>query len=480
MNKQAMREAKEIQRLEREQTRPKSPAYLYYMLLIVSVVYIADEVASQIGKQMQSVIAHAIYAPVFGEEMAVARMSAISMLTLVGFIIALFYKPLADRLGRKRFLVINTLGMGLGLLVISISTNIPVYVLGTLIITLFIPHDMQAVYILETTPPKHRAKIYAVIKAVATLGVVIVPTLRNYFMGSDITQWRMVYAVPAIIAAGAAVFALVMLRETDAFVVKRLEYLRTDPAVREAAKKEKTAAQSQGGVLAAAKFCFQHKQLRWLLICSMFLYWALLIPMYYEATMTNGYAAQFLAQGMPLEQAKAAVAPFVTQALFWFPVGSAALQLAQGFLSDKWGRKPAIVVMAVCAVSSFALFFLGSQQSWMPPLVGLLCGAAVGGHWAATDVVGPLMCAESAPTNLRSSILSVQPAISGVASMLVTGAGLVAINVLGDRYAGLISLVLAVPGTIIGLVILVLKVRETKHVNLQEITGQEEGAIPAG
>ena len=474
MNKQAMREAKEIKRLEREQARPNAPAYLYYMLLIVSVVYIADEVASQIGKQMQSVIAQALFAPVFGTEVAVARMSAIGMLTLVGFLIAMVYKPLADRYGRKRFLVINTLGMGLGLLVISAATNIPVYILGSLIIALFIPHDMQAVYILETTPPRHRAKIYAIIKAVATLGIVIVPALRNYFMGDDITQWRMVYVVPAIVSAGVAVFALFMLRETDAFVVKRLEYLRTNPAIREAVKKEKTAAQSQGGLLAAMKFCFQNKQLRWLLISGAFLYWGLLIPMYYEVTMVNGYAAQFLAQGMALEQAKAAATPFVTQALFWFPIGSASVQLVQGFLADKWGRKPAVILMSVCTISTFVLFFIGSQQNWIPWIVGLLCGAAVGGYWAAGDVAGGLMCAESTPTNLRSSVLAVQPAISGIASLLATGIGLVLINILGDSSAGLISLVLAVPGTIIGLAIFVLKAHETKHVDLQEVTGGED------
>ena len=473
MNKQALRETREIQRLEREQARPKGPAYLYYMLLIVSVVYIVDEVASQIGKQMQSVIAQAIFAPVFGTEMAVARMSAISMLTIFGFVIALFYKPLADRYGRKRFLVINTLGMGLGMLIISISANIPVYFLGTLFITLFTPHDMQAVYILETTPPKHRAKIYAIVKAFATLGVVIIPVLRNYFMGSDITQWRMVYAVPAIVAAAAAVFSMVMLRETDAFVVKRLEYLHTDPALRAAAEKEKSAEQSQGGLLAALKFCFQNKQLRWLLIGGTFLFWGLLIPMYYETTMNFGYAAPFLDQGMALEEARAAAAPFVTQALFWFPLGSAALQLAQGFLADKWGRKPAAIVMGISSIAAFSLFYLGAQQNWIPWLVGLLCGAAIGGYWAAGDIAGALMCAESAPTNLRSSVLSVQPAISGLASLFATGVGLVLINILGDHRAGIISLIVAVPGMFIGLVIIALKVRETKHVDLQEVTGGE-------
>ena len=473
MKDQAAKETREIQRLEREQARPKRPGYLYYMLLIVSVVYIADEVSTQIGMQMQSVIAQAIFAPVFGAEMAVARMSALGTLALVGSGLALIYKPLSDRYGRKPFLVINTLGMGLGLIVIAAATNIPVYLTGAFVISLFIPHDMQAVYILETTPPRHRAKIFSVIKAVATLGVMLIPLLRNVFMGSDITRWRLVYAVPALVAAGAAAFALFMVRETDAFVVKRLEYLRMDPAQREAAQKEKSAEQAQGGVLSAAKFCLHHKQLRWLLLGGGFLMWGMLITMYYEATMTNGYAAQFLAQGMALEQAKAGAAPFVTQALFWFPIGSAALQLAQGFLADKWGRKPAVIAMGTCAMAAFTLFFIGARQNWNPWLVGLLCGAAIGSHWASGDIAGPLMCAESAPTNLRSSVLSVQPIMSGICSALAMGGGLVLVNLLGDAHAGLISLAVAVPGTLAGLAVIALKVRETRHVDLQAVTGRE-------
>ena len=46
-----------------------------YFVLIITIIYIADEVTSQIGTQMQSVIASQLFAPVFGAEYAVARMS---------------------------------------------------------------------------------------------------------------------------------------------------------------------------------------------------------------------------------------------------------------------------------------------------------------------------------------------------------------------------------------------------------------------
>ena len=47
------------------------------------MVYICDEVASQIGTQMQSVIASQLFAPIMGEEFAVARMSALSTVTIL-------------------------------------------------------------------------------------------------------------------------------------------------------------------------------------------------------------------------------------------------------------------------------------------------------------------------------------------------------------------------------------------------------------
>lgn len=464
---------KEIRRLEREQARPKRPTYLYTLLLICAVVYIADEVASQIGTQMQSVLAQAIFAPVFGADMAVARMSAFGVLSQIGTVVAFLYKPLSDRYGRKPFLVINTLGMGLGLFFTSIATNIPVYLIGAAVIALFIPHDMQVVYIFECTPARHRAKAFSGIKAIATLGIMLVPLLRRLFMGADLKGWRIVYIIPALVAAGVAVFALFFARETDAFVAQRLEYLHTSEAERETAKQEKNVEQAQGGLLSALKFCMRNEQLRWLLIGGGFVMWGLLMTMYYETTMVYGYASRFLAKGMELGPAQASAAPFVTQALFWFPVGSALFQFVQGFLSDKWGRKPTLLIMTSSTVASFGLFYLGARLGWTPWLVGFLCGAAIGSYWASTDIAGGIMCSESTPTNLRSSVLAVQPILSILFSVAALGAGLLLINLFGDASAGLVSLGISAPGMLIGLLIISWKVRETKNVNLEAVTGHE-------
>jgi len=476
-SKRKEKEAREILRLERAQARPGGRGYLLYLLLIVSVVYIADEVATQIGTQMQSVLAQAIFAPVYGPENAVARMSAWNALTYLGMGVAFLYKPLADHYGRKPFLVINTLGMGLGLLFMSLASNIPVYLLGALTTSLFTPHDMQVVYLMECAPAKHRAKLFFIIKAVATLGMMLIPLLRSIFMGAGIENWRFVILVPALIAFGAALFALIFIKETDIFVARRLEYLRRSEEEREQERqqklREKNIEQAQGGFIPAMLFCLRSRQLRWLILSTGLLTSGMLMTMYYETTMAHGFALRLLEQGAALEQAKSAAAPFVTQALYLFPLGSAALQLVQGFMADKWGRKLTVAIMSVCSVAAFSLFFFGARLSWAPWLVGLLCGGAVGSYWAAGDISGSVMAAESTPTNLRSSVLTVRMLLSGVFTGAWMGGGILLVNTFGDASAGVVSIAFAVPGTIAGIVLLMLKARETKDTALETITGKE-------
>ena len=471
--KRKEKEAREILRLERARSGPGSLGYLLYLLLIISVVYIADEVATQIGTQMQSVLAQAVFAPVYGPENAVARMSAWGALTYIGSGIAFLYKPLSDRYGRKPFLVINTLGMGLGLLFLSVAANIPVYLLGAITISLFVPHDMQVVYLMECAPPKHRAKLFFIIKAIATLGMMLIPLLRSVFMGAGVDNWRFVILVPALVAFGAAVFSMVFVKETDVFIVKRLEYLRRSDEERERERKEKNVEEAQGGFLPAIKYCLHSKQLLWLILAAGLLSSGMLMTMYYETTMAHGFALHLMAQGAAPAPARADAAARVTQALFLFPVGSAALQLVQGFMADKWGRKLTVAIMSVCSVAAFSLFFVGARLSWTPWLVGLLCGGAVGSYWAAGDVAGSVMCAESTPTNLRSSVLTVRMMSSGVFTGAWMGAGILLVNAFGDASAGLVSIVFAVPGTVAGIVLLMLKARETKDTELETVTGKE-------
>lgn len=462
---------REIAKWEKEKAKDKAPGYMAYFLLIVCLVYLGDEVVTQLGSQMQSIVASQVFAPIVGEEFAVARMSALGTVTMVVSALAFLYKPLCDKYGRRPFLIINTLGMGIGTVLISLATNIPVYLLGACFTSFFTPHDMQAIYIQECAPAKHRATLYSVIKGIATLGMFLIPVLRSVFIpGADLSGWRYVYLIPGVVTAVVAVIAFFLIKESDAFVDNRLRQLRMTDEEIAAAKEKKVDAQSQGGLIKALKLVFRNKQLRWLVIAHGFIMWGMIVAWYYESTLTFGYAQQFLAQGMELEAAKAAAATYVTKALMLFSVGSALFQLFPGFLADKLGRKPAVIIMSATVILTFLGFYFGSSNNWNPYLVGFLCGASVGSYWYTADLMG-LMESESTPTNLRASVMSVQPLISGSFFGPAMGAVLVLSNILGDAYIGICTLATIVPGMLIGLLLMMFKVKETKGVEMGAVTG---------
>ena len=462
---------REIAKWEKEKAKDKAPGYMAYFLLIVCLVYLGDEVVTQLGSQMQSIVASQVFAPIVGEEFAVARMSALGTVTMVVSALAFLYKPLCDKYGRRPFLIINTLGMGIGTVLISLATNIPVYLLGACFTSFFTPHDMQAIYIQECAPAKHRATLYSVIKGIATLGMFLIPVLRSVFIPStDLSGWRYVYLVPGVITAVVAVIAFFLIKESDAFVDNRLRQLRMTEEEIAAAKEKKVDAQSQGGLIKALKLVFRNKQLRWLVIAHGFIMWGMIVAWYYESTLTFGYAQQFLAQGMELEAAKAAAATYVTKALMLFSVGSALFQLFPGFLADKLGRKPAVIIMSATVILTFLGFYFGSSNNWNPYMVGFLCGASVGSYWYTADLMG-LMESESTPTNLRASVMSIQPLVSGSFFGPAMGAVLVLSNILGDAYIGICTLATIVPGMLIGLLLMMFKVKETKGVDMGAVTG---------
>lgn len=460
--KRKAREAKEIARLEKEKAKPKSNMYFPYLVVLLCMIYIIDEVTSAMGTNMQSEICGAL----FGGDLA--KMSVYGMLGTAAIVFALMYKTLADKYGRKFFLFLNTLGLGLGMFVVYVSgsiSSIAVYVMGSALISFFVPHDMQVVYIMETAPVDKRATLYSVIKGIATVGVVLIPTMRSLFMGSDTSKWHMVYLVPAAIAMVVGLIAMFTARESDVFIENRLAYLRKsdeERAADEAKKRDEQA--SQGGLLAAVKFAMNHKQLRNIIICSVLFTFILINNGNYQKILTNTYTKVYGETGVEM----------VTMALFMYPFTSALFQFINGFLSDKFGRKADACIMATAAFIFLILFYVGTYALWNPYIVGLLIGAFVGCSLAANDTLGSIMVGESAPTNLRSSILAAQTVFLGIGALLSGVISLVLISIFPSNAAlPLICLGISVPGVLLSLILLYTKVGETKGISLDTVRGDE-------
>lgn len=472
LQKAAQKREKEIAKWEREKARPKKNLYFVYLVFIITLIYATDEIASQIGTLMKTEIANDLFSK-FGES-SVGLLDILSILVVPFQAIGLLYRPLADKWGRKLFLIINTFGMSFAMLVIFLSNNLFLYFVGACLVQFFIPHDMHVVYIMESAPTKIRARIYSVIKFVANMAVMLVPLLRRLLM-ADSSQWRNVYLIPAIVGLVTSFIALLLARETDSFIDSRLRYLKMSDEERQAQKEEKDAQNAQGGLIPALKFAFKHKQLRWLYITTAFANLGFIGTINYQVILSYGYAQNYFGNGLfaTLDAALESVSTGdVTTALFFFPVGCAVSQVIMGFISDSKGRKSAAIVTAVDCLVAFVAFSIGASQAWNPYVVGFLCGAFVGSYYSTNDVL-IMMIGESSPTNLRSSTMSAQYIVTaaGVATSYIVSLPL--ITLLGNSVTGIVSFALLVPGFIAALISLSRKTNDTKGVDMDTVTGCE-------
>ena len=457
---------KELAYWKKQQARPKGNTYFWYLVLIISLIYAVDEIASQIGTLMKTEIANDL----FKSESSVTILNLLQGVAIPFQVLGLLYRPLADKYGRKIFLIINTFGMSIAMFVIFLSNSIPMYVIGACMIMFFIPHDMHVVFIMESSPAKKRAITYSVIKFFANMAVMLVPILRRIFM-HNANEWRNVYMIPAFVGIAVSLLALLMARETDAFITSRISYLSMSEEELAQEKAKKETQNAQGGLIEALRFGMKHKQLRWTYICFALAGIGVIGCLDYQTIITYGYA-QSVHHGIGEEALNLVSLNEVTAALLLFPIGSAVAQVIMGFVSDLKGRKAAAITMATNCLICFLGFTIGTKVNFNPYVVGFLCGAFVGSYYSTNDVL-IMMASESAPTNLRSSASSAQTVVGFIGYAVAFAFYIPITSIFGNASIGTVALCLLVPSFAITLFALIKNTHDTKGIDLDTVRGDE-------
>lgn len=459
--KRAARKAKEsveLEKRQRELDRPTSKGYLFYLLIVLTIVYIIDEITSNMGSSMQSEVVSDFFVRGMGMDFntGLAAFTAMGAPVYAVMILLPFYKSLADRFGRKLFLVLNTLGMGLGMFICMIAPNPMVYICGMVVINFVMFNDMQVMYVMECAPEKHRAKLTALTKAIALLGVTLIPVLRDSFMGNDGSEWRKVFLIPVICAVVVGTAAIFLLRETPVFLSKRVAYLKLSDEERAAQEAQhKSKDESKGGVGKALKFIFQHKQIRAVTLCALVFIASTGVTNYYGSIMKTG--------GMTTEQ--------ITSAMYFIPFFNAMMTAIGGVITDALGRKKSSIILSVVAFLGLTSFILCSNNGVAPQLVGISYGLFIGGLWSVSDMLFLIIPSESTATNLRASVLGTMSLISGIGGMLSTV--IITVGMLFVKSIGMLCLFVCAPFMFIAIIILITQVHETKGVDLNTVTGEE-------
>ncbi len=458
--KQAVSEQKQINRLKKMQSRSNSGKYFMVLLFLIAIVNILDEVTSNLTVTVQSSFVTEFFVnnPFMGKyytfQEGLALHSSIGVFTYVLGAVTPFYKALADKWGRKPLFAISTLGMAAGLLVIYLSSSYIIFLIGFAIISFFMGHDIQIIYILEEAPDKHRAKIYSFLKSFGILGVILIPTLRDMLMGDDATRWREIFLVPAIIGFIAVLLVVILAKDTKVFIDERIAYLSRPAeerlAEKEAKKKQKEAQRNQSGVFNGIKYIFSNPDTKNLIISHIIFDSAMpAIALYFESAMHK--------VGMSTSD--------ITKALFMVPVVYASITFISGFIADKFGRKVTVAGFSVTCIVGYSLFVAGILCGWNPYLIGFFAGLYQGSYWIGRDYMNVMMT-EKVPTDIRASVVGAEGLL--VIIGLAVGYLLAVVGMLKFPIWW-VCLAISVVAVGVAAVMFVAKVKETKGVNLDDI-----------
>ena len=459
MNGQNDKHSRELSRLRDQVDRPKPAQYLLIAMVVLTVIYVVDEITSNINSAMQPYVLFDLFNITTRDVTSVNYISAINKVapwtvaSNLFLIVSPFYKALSDRFGRRLFLMINTVGMGIGMLIVMTSHSVPQYILGMLCMMFFTPNDMQVLYIMETAPKEKRATFSFIAKGIALISVSLIGVLSKAFLKEDVLgSWRMVYLIPVIAAVVLGILSYYFMRETPVFLEQRISYLSMTPdeKAEKAELNKKNNTSDEGGVINALKFIFTNRQLSWIFVAG-FLFFATTFYTSYYATVLEGSMATAL----------------VSTALIIFPFVNGAVTILSGVFSDRIGRKKVCVLLGGLALAGLLVFVLSCRLGWGPVAAGIAYGCSIGGLWSMSDTLILTMPAESSPSGMRSSIM-------GTISVLIFAGyfvGQILFIILQNYIAmDLLFLIISVPFMILSLFILITKVKETKDVDLDSIS----------
>jgi MFS family permease len=443
---------------------------LLLSIIVVTVIYIVDEIASNVDSKMRTFMIYDLFHINYGDTGSDAYSSAVSKLniatipTYLVFFLLPLYKMLADKFGRKLFIVLNTIGMGIGMLTCMLAPNYIIYLIGFVVICFFIPNDAQVIYIMEVSPEKHRAKLCSITKGIALLSVSLIGVFKTiFYKQEDLTTWRLVFLIPVILAFVIGFLSIFLTSETPVFLKNRKEYLSKTEEEREADRQKALTDKTQaGGIKGAFHYIVHNKQLRWITIILIIFQFAVGIVGYENETM------QFGGQSDNLNSSFHIIEPIVYAIFAFF----------SGFLSDWLGRKKSCVIFGAFGVLGEIGFIMCAKL--MPytisqtVLLAIFNGLMYGGLWSLSDCLFLVMPAESTPTNIRASVNGLITYTGGVGKIVGLLVGILFPIIGGSKNIGYFQLFVFVPVILLSIILLGFKVKETKGINLDNVEDELE------
>lgn len=160
------------------------------------------------------------------------------------------------------------------------------------------------------------------------------------------------------------------------------------------------------------------------------------------------------------------------------PIIYAIFAFFSGFLSDWLGRKKSCIIFGIFGIIGEIGFILSAKflAYSMPQtiMLSVFNGLMYGGLWSLSDCLFLVMPAESTPTHIRASVNGLITYTGGVSKIIGLLVGILFPVIGGSQNIGFFQLFVFVPVIIVSIVLLAIKVKETKGINLDNVEKELE------
>ena len=133
------------------------------------------------------------------------------------------------------------------------------------------------------------------------------------------------------------------------------------------------------------------------------------------------------------------------------------------------GRKKSALILGLWAALGLAVFAYGCIYPLNPWITGFAYGISIAGLWSISDMIYFVITSESTPTEIRATVVGTMQLVG----MVGTGLNMVYNNVVtmvaGSLNLPIVLTVAYLPLMAIALFIMMLLVKETKDVDLEDV-----------
>ena len=153
----------------------------------------------------------------------------------------------------------------------------------------------------------------------------------------------------------------------------------------------------------------------------------------------------------------------------FYPIIKGLLTHVAGFLIDALGRKKAALILGLWTAIGLGVFAYGCMNPLNPYITGFAYGFSIAGLWSISDMLFFVITSESTPTEMRGTVVGSMQLLG----MVGVGFNMVFNNVVtmiaGSMNLPVVLTLTYLPVVAIALIIMMLKEKETRDVDLDNI-----------